>query len=114
MTAGFASPSSAARPEFAAAPWASGSVGVTIRDGVIPFLLCVLVLGACASVVLAEVRSNEPGQPATGARERRTAGGDSAPDQEQSEDRQDDPPVAASPADMAYGTVDPSASAGSN
>src|SRR5699024_4508925 len=49
-----------------------------------------------------------------GARERRTAGSDSTPDQERSKDRQDDPPVAASLADTAYGTVDPSASPGSD
>src|SRR5918998_1552191 len=89
--------SSDAAPRFTAAPWASGSVGVTIRDGVIPFLLCVLVLCACASVVMAEVMSNAPEQTATGAREPDTAPGDRAADQRGQAGNPDDPPVAPTP-----------------
>src|SRR5918997_842088 len=89
--------SSDAAPRFTAAPWASGSVGVTIRDGVIPFLLCVLVLCACASVVMAEVMSNAPEQTATGAPEPDTAPGDRAADQRRQAGNPDDPPVAPTP-----------------
>ena len=59
-------PSAATGGEVGSAPWAWGSVGVTIRDDVIAFLLCVVVLGACASVVMTEVRSESRKQPSTG------------------------------------------------
>src|ERR671917_2461582 len=91
--------SSDAAPRFTAAPWASGSVGVTIRDGVIPFLLCVLVLCACASVVMAEVMSNAPEQTATGAREPGTAPADRPVDQDRQAGDQDGSPVGSPPSE---------------